>query len=117
MLSVVHQQRYAKHRGVRDSQSARAVAVHELILPGMLFGSLGAIAWAVRGSNGWGGMDGTMVPGPMWGMLWFYTVSLCIGACDRRTKPTAAMEHFWTPHLLKPPFMSKHTLGACNICW
>ncbi len=72
MLSVVHRQRYAKHRGVRDSQSARAARVHELILPGMLFGSLGAIAWAVRGSNGWGGIDGTIVPGMMWAILWFY---------------------------------------------
>jgi hypothetical protein len=38
----------------------------------LLFGSVGAITWAIRGTNGWGGIDGTIVPGMTWGLLWYY---------------------------------------------
>ncbi len=38
----------------------------------LLFGSIGAITWAVRGTSGWGGIDGTIVPGISWGVLWWY---------------------------------------------
>lgn len=38
----------------------------------LLFGSMGAITWAIRGTSGWGGIDGTIVPGLMWGLLWYY---------------------------------------------
>lgn len=41
-------------------------------LPMLLFGSLGAITWAIRGTDGWGGIDGTLVPGLTWGILWGY---------------------------------------------
>lgn len=41
----------------------------------LLFGSIGAIAWAIRGTSGWGGMDGTIVPGMTWGILWYYLCS------------------------------------------
>jgi hypothetical protein len=41
-------------------------------LPMLLFGSIGAIAWAIRGTAGWGGIDGTVLPGLMWGILWYY---------------------------------------------
>lgn len=46
--------------------------VYELFLPILLFGSIGAITWAIRGTAGWGGVDGTVVPGLMWGVLWYY---------------------------------------------
>jgi len=46
--------------------------VYDLLLPMLLFGSVGAIAWAVRGTSGWGGVDGTLIPGLMWGVLWYY---------------------------------------------
>lgn len=38
----------------------------------LLFGSMGAITWAIRGTSGWGGIDGTIVPGLTWGLLWYY---------------------------------------------
>lgn len=38
----------------------------------LLFGSMGAITWAIRGTSGWGGIDGTLVPGLTWGLLWYY---------------------------------------------
>lgn len=44
----------------------------EIILVMLLFGSVGAIAWAIRGTAGWGGVDGTIIPGLMWGVLWYY---------------------------------------------
>lgn len=42
------------------------------MLPMLLFGCLGAITWAIRGTSGWGGIDGTLVPGLTWGLLWYY---------------------------------------------
>ena len=44
----------------------------ELFVVILLFGSTGAITWAIRGTSGWGGVDGTVVPGMMWGILWYY---------------------------------------------
>ncbi len=38
----------------------------------LLFASMGAITWAIRGTSGWGGIDGTIVPGMTWGILWWY---------------------------------------------
>ncbi|MFH1740079.1 MAG: hypothetical protein ABIH23_13810, partial [bacterium] len=46
--------------------------LHNLWLPMLLFASMGAITWAIRGTGGWGGIDGTIVPGLMWGVLWYY---------------------------------------------
>ena len=38
----------------------------------LVFASMGAITWAIRGTSGWGGIDGTVVPGMTWGVLWWY---------------------------------------------
>jgi hypothetical protein len=38
----------------------------------LLFGSIGAITWAIRGSDGWGGIDGVIVPGLTWALMWYY---------------------------------------------
>lgn len=45
---------------------------YNLWLPVFLFGSIGAISWAIRGTAGWGGVDGTILPALMWGVLWYY---------------------------------------------
>lgn len=56
--------------------SSRKIGLHkwiyDILLPILLFGSIGAIAWAIRGTAGWGGVDGTVLPGIMWGVLWYY---------------------------------------------
>jgi hypothetical protein len=54
----------------------------DLLLPMLLFGSMGAITWAIRGTDGWGGVDGTIVPGMTWGLLW-YGLSHWRGVDDR----------------------------------
>lgn len=46
--------------------------VVEILLAMLLFGSIGAITWAIRGTAGWGGVDGTVVPGLMWAVLWYF---------------------------------------------
>ena len=38
----------------------------------LLLGGAGATAWAIRGSDGWDGIEGTIVPGMTWGLLWHY---------------------------------------------
>lgn len=64
-MNVAHRERYQRLRATRS-------LVHEFWLPVLLFGSLGAITWAIRGTDGWGGIDGTIVPGMTWGLLWYY---------------------------------------------
>ncbi len=69
MLTIADPERYARHRAARTQSTS---ATRELLLPIALFGCIGAIAWAIRGTNGWNGIDGTIVPGTMWGILWWY---------------------------------------------
>lgn len=65
MMTVADRVRYERHR-------ALGTVSHGLWLPMLLFGSMGAITWAIRGTSGWGGIDGTIVPGMTWGLLWYY---------------------------------------------
>lgn len=70
MMTIMNKERYRRYRAA--SNSAGRGLVHELWLPALLFGSMGAITWAIRGTDGWGGIDGTLVPGLTWGLLWYY---------------------------------------------
>jgi hypothetical protein len=45
---------------------------HDLLLPVLLFVSLGAMTWAVRGSSGYGSMMGCVFAGVTWGTAWWY---------------------------------------------
>lgn len=65
MMTVANKAKYERQR---DARTAR----YELWFPMVLFGSMGAITWAIRGTGGWGGVDGTMVPGMTFGLLWYY---------------------------------------------
>lgn len=44
----------------------------DLALPMLLFGCVGAITWAVRGTGGWDGIEGTIIPGLTWALLWYF---------------------------------------------
>jgi len=68
MLTLAEPTTYEKHRLGRG----KAALLYEIWLPILLFGSIGAITWAIRGTDGWGGIDGTIVPGMTWGLLWYY---------------------------------------------
>ncbi len=48
------------------------VPTGEIVWAMLLFSSMGAITWAIRGTGGWNGIDGTFVPGLTWGVLWWY---------------------------------------------
>lgn len=52
------------------SEHTTSSIVQDLLLPMLLFGSMGAITWAIRGTDGWGGVDGTIIPGLTWGLIW-----------------------------------------------
>jgi hypothetical protein len=63
----------------------REAGARQFCMTLLLFGSMGAITWAIRGTSGWGGVDGTIVPGMTWGLLWWY---LCYRrGIDARTIP------------------------------
>jgi len=70
MMTILNQEKYNQHLNARSTGTQSVL--YELLLPILLFGSIGAIAWAIRGTAGWGGVDGTVVPGLMWGVLWYY---------------------------------------------
>lgn len=72
MLTITDRERYARQRQTRPAGLSSANALYELWLPILLFGSAGAITWAIRGTTGWGGIDGTVVPGLTWAVLWYY---------------------------------------------
>jgi hypothetical protein len=72
MLTVMNRTRYQRYRAEKTTRSREAAVVHDLVLPILLFGGMGAITWAIRGTDGWGGVDGTIVPGLTWGAIWYY---------------------------------------------
>ncbi|MDZ4859648.1 MAG: hypothetical protein SGI88_11765 [Candidatus Hydrogenedentes bacterium] len=45
---------------------------NDLVLPTLLFAALGAMSWAVRGSSGYGGSDGCIFAGVLWGTAWWF---------------------------------------------
>ena len=69
MLTISDSDKYQRYV---ETQSKNKVATRELLLSILLFGSMGAITWAIRGTSGWGGVDGTIVPGLTCGLLWTY---------------------------------------------
>ncbi|MHA1731743.1 MAG: hypothetical protein ACTSU5_07350 [Promethearchaeota archaeon] len=72
-MEILDRKRYAAYRAARDAWSPREKFFAELGLPMLLFGSVGAVTWAVRGTSGLGGLDGALVPGMAWGLLWVFT--------------------------------------------
>ena len=65
MMTIADPEKYQRHREARTG-------VGEWSLAMLLFASIGAITWAIRGSAGWGGIEGTILPGMTWGLLWCY---------------------------------------------
>ena len=45
---------------------------HNLLLPTLLFATLGAMSWAVRGCAGFGGSQGCVFAGVLWGVAWWF---------------------------------------------
>lgn len=45
---------------------------HDLVLPSILFMALGAMTWAVRGSSGFGAVNGCVFAGVTWGAAWWF---------------------------------------------
>ena len=70
MMTIANPTTYQKHFEKRMQNSR--FSIHQFWLPLLLFGSIGAITWAIRGTAGWAGVDGTVVSGLMWGLLWYY---------------------------------------------
>lgn len=54
------------------SDGKRRDLTHDLILPTLLFAALGGMSWAVRGSSGFGAMNGCIFAGVLWGAAWWF---------------------------------------------
>lgn len=71
-MDIADKLEYRRYREASAAWDSKHAFVVNLALPMLLFGSVGAITWAIRGTGGWGGIDGTIVPGMAWGLLWYY---------------------------------------------
>ncbi len=64
-MHIGNEQTYQRHQKDRTK-------ITEALLTTIVFASMGAITWAIRGTAGWNGIDGTLIPGLTWGILWWY---------------------------------------------
>jgi len=64
-MNIGNELTYQRHQQDRTT-------ITEVVLTAIVFASMGAITWAIRGTAGWNGIDGTIVPGLTWGILWWY---------------------------------------------
>jgi hypothetical protein len=71
-MEIVNKHQYQQYREVSTSWNLSNSFKINLLLPMILFGSVGAITWAIRGTGGWDGVQGTILPGLTWGILWYY---------------------------------------------
>lgn len=57
---------------------------HDLVLPTLLFMALGGMTWAVRGSSGFGAVNGCVFAGVTWGAAWWFIARDSAAAQSRR---------------------------------
>ena len=56
----------------------------ELVLPVLLFATIGAFYWAIRGTGGYGGSSGATYAGIGWALAWFF---LSYESDEKKTRP------------------------------
>jgi len=71
-MEILDEDKYLQYREARKTWKSSKSFLIDILLPCLLFGSIGATTWAIRGSGGRSGFDGTIIPGMTWGLLWFY---------------------------------------------
>src|SRR2546430_2006268 len=54
------------------TDKSRGDLTRDLILPTLLFGTLGGMTWAVRASSGFAAMKGCIFAGVTWGTAWWF---------------------------------------------
>ena len=72
MITISDRSKYQHYREVQATRSRSQNFIVDILLPCLLFGSLGAITWAIRGTSGWGGFDGALVPGFTYALLFYF---------------------------------------------
>lgn len=84
MFEILDSERHSKF--IQDYRSCEKSERRKkyLLIPAIVFSSIGAITWAIRGTSGWGGFDGAVVHGMAWGLLWYYFLYK-IGLDGRKT--------------------------------
>jgi hypothetical protein len=55
-----------------DQRAGVSNLVNDLLLPTLLFMALGGMTWAVRGSSGFGAVNGCVFAGVTWGAAWWF---------------------------------------------
>ena len=71
-LRVGNRERFKKYREAQASWSVKERFIYNKLLPVLLFGIVGALGWAIRGTWGYGGTGGALVVGLWWGLVYYY---------------------------------------------
>ena len=74
----------SRARSEREHPTGRPDIADDLILPVVLFVALGAMTWAVRGSSGFGAVNGCVFAGVTWGAAWWFISRDSAAAQSRR---------------------------------
>jgi hypothetical protein len=67
-----------------NSRTRQRDFAHDLVLPALLFASLGGMTWAVRGCSGFGALNGCVFAGVTWGAAWWFIARDPSGRQSRR---------------------------------
>jgi hypothetical protein len=71
-MYIADKTKYLKYRETSELWDSSKSFIIKLALPMLLFACLGGVTWAIRGTGGWDGIQGTILPGLTWGILWYY---------------------------------------------
>ncbi len=55
-----------------NSSAKTSDLLHDLVLPTILFATIGAMVWAIRGCSGYGAVNGCVFAGVTWGAAWWF---------------------------------------------
>ncbi len=72
-----------------NDSSKSSDLLHDLILPTLLFATVGGMVWAVRGCSGFGAVNGCVFSGVTWGTVWWFI------ARDRGAKQSRRYASAW----------------------
>lgn len=88
MITIAEKSLYCAYRKRKQERTTKEFILQDLILPAIFVGSIGAITYAIRGTGGWGGFDGAVIPGMLMAISWYYIL--------RRRGLNARVMVFWT---------------------
>ena len=76
MLNIQNLNQYKLYQQSLTKLNRRELVLYDKIIPLLIFGIIGALGWAIRGTAGFGGITGGLVAGLMIGSFFYYLAYL-----------------------------------------